>query len=94
MIKKGIKEVRDHFTMYLRQVKKGEEVMVTERGRPVALIRSIPEGAGLKERLELASIKGLIRLPKVDENIPVHKKVNLRGKSLTEIILEEREIGW
>lgn len=94
MLKKGVKEVRDHFTRYLKRVKMGEEIVVTERGKPVALLRPIPEGPGLQEKLESAAMKGLIRLPQKDENISLHKKIRLKGKSLTDIILEERELGW
>ncbi len=94
MIKKGVKEVRDHFTRYLKRVKQGEEIVVTERGKPVALLTPIPEVTGFREKLELAARKGLIRLPQKEGNIPVHKKIRLQGKSLTEILLEEREAGW
>ncbi len=72
----------------------GEEIIVTERGKPVALLTSISEGTNLQEKLKLAAIKGLIRLPQEDENISLHKKWRLKGKSLTDIILEERETGW
>jgi prevent-host-death family protein len=94
MLRTGVKEVRDHFTQYLKMVKKGEEIVVTERGRPVALIKPVAEIKDMRERLESAAEKGLIRLPLKEGNIPVHKKVKLTGKSLTKIILEEREAGW
>lgn len=94
MTKKGVKEIRDHFTRYLKRVKLGEEIVVTERGKPIALLRPIPEGTSLQEKLELGAMKGLIRLPQKDENIPLHKKIRLKGKSLTDIILEERETEW
>lgn len=60
----------------------------------MALLKPIFNGGSLQERLEQASIKGLIRLPQKDENIPLHRKIQLKGKSLTDIILEEREMGW
>jgi len=94
MLKKGVKEVRDHFTRYLKRVKQGEEIVVTERGKPVALLAPIPEVTGFQEKLELAAKKGLIRLPQKAGKVPIHKKIKLLGKSLTEIILEERETGW
>jgi len=94
MLKKGVKEVRDHFTQYLRRIKKGTEIIVTERGRPVALLKPIPDGVSLQEKLELAAMKGLIHLPLKAGNISTHKKIKLKGKSLAVLILEEREIGW
>ncbi|MDO8141560.1 MAG: type II toxin-antitoxin system prevent-host-death family antitoxin [Candidatus Brocadiales bacterium] len=94
MVKKGIKEIRDNFTQYLKRVKRGEEIVVTERGKPVALLKPIPEGEGVQEKLESAAMKGLVRLPQREGNIPAHKKIKLTGKSLTEVILEGRETGW
>ena len=37
----GIKELKNRLTQYLRRVKQGEEVIVTERGKPIALIQPI-----------------------------------------------------
>lgn len=34
----GIKELRENFRSYLERVKSGEEVLVTERGKPIARI--------------------------------------------------------
>ncbi len=95
MLKKGVKEVRDHFTQYLKKVKRGEKVIVTERGRPVVLLSPIPEVSGVQERIELAAMRGLIRLPQKEGKISsLKRKIKLTGKSLTEIILEDRETRW
>ncbi|HHT9112922.1 MAG: type II toxin-antitoxin system prevent-host-death family antitoxin [Planctomycetes bacterium] len=94
MVKKGIKEIRDNFTQYLKMVKRGEEIVVTERGKPVALLKPIPGGEGVLEKLESAAMKGLVRLPQKEGNIPAHKKIKLTGKPLTEVILEDRETEW
>lgn len=50
MLKKGVKEIRDHFTRYLKRVKQDEEIVVTERGKPVALLVPIPEATGFQEK--------------------------------------------
>lgn len=34
--KVGVRELRDHLSQYLEQVKAGERITVTEHGRPVA----------------------------------------------------------
>lgn len=91
MLERGVKEIRDHFTQYLKKVSAGEEVVVTERGKPVALLKPLPKGLNMQERLEMASIKGLIRLPKKKGGIPERRKIKLTGKPITNIILEERK---
>lgn len=93
MIEKGVKEVRDHFTEYLKKVRKGEEIVVTERGKPVALLTPFHRPDEIDERLHIAATRGLVRLPD-GGGVPMHKKIKLTGKSLTELILEERERGW
>jgi prevent-host-death family protein len=51
----GVRELRDHLSAYLDEVKAGGELVVTERGRPVA--RLIPaEGGSALERLVAAGI--------------------------------------
>lgn len=37
----GIKELKNRLTHYLRLTQKGEEVIVTDRGQPVAVIHHI-----------------------------------------------------
>ena len=39
----GIRDLRDHLSRYLERVQAGEELTVTDRGRPIA--RLIPVGA-------------------------------------------------
>ena len=41
----GIKELKNRLTHYLRQTKQGEEVIVTERGKPIALLQPIRSSA-------------------------------------------------
>ena len=37
----GVRELKNRLTYYLQRARKGEEVIVTERGRPVAVLRSL-----------------------------------------------------
>ena len=94
MIERGVKEIRDHFTKYLKIVAQGEEVIVAERGKAVALLKQFVKPSDIEGRLNLASLKGLIRLPKEKGFISVHKKIKVSGKPLSEIIMEGREEKW
>jgi len=52
MIKAGIKETKNNLSRYLMHVKAGEEVVITERGKPVArIIREEPGGRSIREIL-------------------------------------------
>ena len=43
MISVGVKELKNHLSEYLRKVRQGERVVVTDRGRPVVAISRVEE---------------------------------------------------
>ena len=43
MTEVGIRELRNHLSRYLERVKDGEEVTVTDRGRPIAKLSPVTE---------------------------------------------------
>jgi prevent-host-death family protein len=45
MIQAGVREMKDHLSEYLRRVRSGEQVVITDRGRPVATLVGVEEGA-------------------------------------------------
>lgn len=49
----GVRELRQRASELLRRVEAGETILVTDRGRPVALLTPVPEAAPL-ERLRAA----------------------------------------
>jgi prevent-host-death family protein len=54
----GVRQLRDHLSRYLEQVAAGGEIVVTERGRPIA--RIVPAAESPLDRLVAA---GLVRPP-------------------------------
>jgi antitoxin (DNA-binding transcriptional repressor) of toxin-antitoxin stability system len=62
----GIRELKDHLSEYLRHVREGEVVMVTDRGEVVAELRPPSADSELEKKypgLAEMARKGLIRLP-------------------------------
>ena len=59
----GVRELRQNLSVYLRRVKTGERLEVTEHGRPVALLAPLPSGMTATERLAAA---GMLRPPSGD----------------------------
>jgi len=47
----GVRELRQNLSVYLRRVKEGVTLEVTEHGRPVARLAPLPKGGGTLERL-------------------------------------------
>jgi len=91
MIRAGIKETKNNLSRYLEHVKAGEEVIITDRGRPVA--RIVKEGQTKRSiRASLAPLveRGLVALPsrKLDKEgiAPVHAP----GKPVATMVIEDR----
>lgn len=84
----GVRELKDRLSHYLRAVKSGETIVITDRGKPVG--RIIPQGQTLEQRLEELQRAGLIRWSgkKLSPMKPIAK---LRGKkTIADIIIEDR----
>jgi prevent-host-death family protein len=84
----GVRELKARLSEYLRRVKQGHTLVITEHGKPVG--RLIPQGQSLDERLEELQRAGLIRWSgkKLSPMRPIAK---LRGKkTIAEIIIEDR----
>ncbi|MDQ3644820.1 MAG: type II toxin-antitoxin system prevent-host-death family antitoxin [Actinomycetota bacterium] len=47
----GVRELRQNASRYLREVKRGATVEVTERGEPVARLVPVPDGESNYERM-------------------------------------------
>ncbi len=85
----GVRELKNRLTEYLRRTKQGEEVVVTERGRPVALLRPIETGrqpASLEARL---AAEGFLTLP-TRKRLRRIRRVKVGGTPISKMILEDR----
>jgi prevent-host-death family protein len=52
----GVRELRQNLSVYLRRVRRGEKLEVTERGRPVAVLQPIVAADDPLARLEARGI--------------------------------------
>lgn len=91
-----VSELKASLSKYLARVKAGEELLVTERGRPVAKLVPVPQNEQPEpERLVLLERRGLLsigrgRLPKNFWDRPLPKDT---GDSVLKALLEERDSG-
>ena len=91
MITAGIKEVKNNLSRYLAQVKAGKEILITERGKPVARIvkenqRANSVGTALRPLIE----KGLISLPLRSIRKEDLTTIEAPGKLISEMVVEDR----
>jgi prevent-host-death family protein len=58
----AVSELKARLSEYLNQVKAGMEVLITDRGKPVARLVPVCRNQNFKESLALMEKQGLIRL--------------------------------
>ena len=92
----AVAELKAQLSRYLRRVKAGEEILVTERGAPVARLVPVVNTGRDHESLRDLERQGLMRvgsgkLPKNFWKLP-------RGRdpraAVRKAVAEERETGW
>ena len=91
----GIRDLKNRLTHYLETAKKGEAVIITDRGRPVAILHNleqVEEKAGLEERLASFSKQGFLILPKTrrDSGLLPLDRAKVRGEPVSDTIIKVR----
>lgn len=88
----GVKELKNRLTQYLRRTKQGEEVIITERGKPIALIQPIQSAehpVSLEARLARLAAQGFVTLPTCKPLKRV-RSAKVSGSPISKTILEDR----
>jgi prevent-host-death family protein len=88
----GVKELKNRLTHYLRRTQKGEEIIVTDRGRPIALLQQIEAGRpGTREaRLAQLAALGKLILPTTKPNKRLKPPAH-RGPSIGRAVIDDRD---
>jgi prevent-host-death family protein len=87
-IRVGTRELRSKFSEYMRRVKKGETIIVTERGKAVA--RFMPASQSVEERIWAMVDAGLADWNGKKPKPYKPKIVNRTGKLMSDIVVEDR----
>ena len=83
----GIRELKNGLSGYIDRVRNGEEVIVTDRGRPVARLSSLD--AAHDHLAELVAA-GIVRAPTSNRrrHVPKHR-INSKG-TVSELVADQR----
>jgi prevent-host-death family protein len=88
-IKVGVRELKAGLSRYLREVKSGAIVVITERGEPVG--RILPIESSSEQQIARLMEAGLLKWNgrKISPSVP---RVRLRGsRSVSDLLLEDRQ---
>lgn len=88
----GIRELKSRLSDYLRQVKSGRTVIVTEHGKPIGQI--VPLASSLQQRMQALAQAGLIaqigeKLPQPEPSI-----VNESERLISDLVSENRDVDF
>jgi len=85
MVSVGVKELKSKLSSYVDKVRHGEEIVITEHGKEVAMVIPVTkERKAVKSLLELGRAKWAGGKPEGLEGIKI------KGKPLSKTVLEER----
>ena len=86
----AVKELKNKLSVYLREVRQGEVVLVTDRGKVVAEIRrpSVEAVVGTREQtLAQLHAEGLI-VPGLPQNTQAYKRTKVRLTGASQALLD------
>ena len=89
----GLREANQRFSKAIKAVRAGKEVVLTERGHPIAVIKPLKEENAQETALQAMADEGLITLPSRKGPMPAPRwrPVKIKGKPLSQTIIEDRE---
>ena len=89
----GIRDLKNKLTHYLETAKKGNAIIITDRGVPVAILHNldqIEEKAGPEERLAHLAKQGFLTLPKKKQPFPPIERAKVKGEPVSGTLARER----
>ena len=86
----GARELKTRLGTYLRHVREGNTLLITDRGEPVAELRPITPASSADEALIKLSKTGAISLPRRKSMSPF-RPLRSKGGPVSQAIIEDRE---
>ena len=87
----GLREANQQFSKAIKAVKAGQEVVLTERGKPIAVIKPLPEMDEAEAALHRVEAAGLLRRATKRGPMPPFRPRRIKGPPLSQTIREERD---
>ncbi len=90
-MKIGLREANLHFSQYIQHVRNGDQIILTERGEPIAVIKPVKSSSGaLEDRLRALEMRGLLKRASKGAFRPP-RAVRIQGKALSEFVGGQRD---
>jgi prevent-host-death family protein len=87
----GLREANQRFSKAMKAVREGEEVVLTERGKPIAVITPVRKSSNVASIIRKLEQSGLLRPAAKQRPLPPWKPRPIVGKPVSRTIQEDRE---
>lgn len=89
-IRMGLREANQRFSKAVKAVKAGNEVILTERGTDIAVIRPLPSGEDPETIIERLRATGFLSAALSSKPLPPWKPRPIRGEAASATLRRER----
>jgi len=92
----SISGAKNRLSALIKRVQRGDSILITDRGVPVAKLVPVQLGAGVPDRIVALAQQGLARLPDQEPDsrwLELPRPSLTPGPSAVDLLLEERREG-
>jgi prevent-host-death family protein len=89
----GLREANQRFSSLVKAVKAGKEIVLTERGTPIAVVKPLRKPVTTEAMLRQLEAIGLLRPAAKRAPMPPCKPVRLKGGSIVKTLREDRDLS-
>lgn len=87
----GLREANQSFSKAIKAVREGEEVILTERGKPIAVISPLEKKGSIASSVRKLEQAGLLRPAATTGPLPRWRPRRIKGKPLSQTVSEDRD---
>lgn len=87
----GLRVANQQFSRLMKAVRGGKEVLLTERGKPLAVVMPIRRGDETESTIQRLEAAGLLRPASRRASLPVWTPRTVRGVPLSKTVRHERD---
>jgi prevent-host-death family protein len=82
----GVRELRDNLSKWLGRAQRGEDILITERGKPVARLSRVEQSPALERLIE----KGIVT-PARNPKTKIHRRDLVKTKGgISDLVKQQR----
>lgn len=87
----GLRDANQRFSKLMKAVRGGKEILLTERGKPLAVVRPIRQGDESEATIQRLEAAGLLRPAAKRGVLPPWRPRSIRGVPVSQTVAEERD---